>query len=179
MNILCLCGSRLDVSNLLPIIENLRLKEGIHFDFFDTDPIFHQEIKTLLKNYSIMYSNIKFKKPFYMSNIFEKLKGIFLVQKIDLTKKYSFVICGQYGFFEYLLSKRIKSESNGVIYVVQDSILLYPENEKFIKKIRVLFYKSFDRYSLCKRIFVSGEATKETLIRDGVNAEKIIITGIP
>ena len=166
-----------NLKNFNPLLEN---DNDLRFTFLDLSNLHKNQI-----NYNnsakIICSSISLKKPFYLLNILERLKAIYLFKKEikNIIHEYDIVICGRIGILEYELIKYLKKNFQTLAYSINDSILIYHEQANLFKKLRLILYGFKVRQNICDKIFVSGQVSKQTLIKDGVNENKIIISGLP
>lgn len=166
-----------NLKNFNPLQEK---ENDLKFTFFDLSN-FHKNRIKYNNSAKIIYSSIKLKKPFYLLNIIERLKSVYLFkQEIKkIISEYDIVICGRIGILEFELIKYLKKNFKTLAYSINDSILIYHEQANLFKKIRMIIYGFQVRQNICDKIFVSGQVSKQTLIKDGVNKDKIIISGLP
>jgi hypothetical protein len=89
------------------------------------------------------------------------------------------LILGHLGAQEYALALQYSLQWRTRTYLVQDAILLLPERLNRWKRFTRYLYRAGIKETVCHRIFVSGQATRETLVRDGVDPCRIVVSGIP
>jgi len=168
-----------NIKNFQPIIS--RGKDKFDFTIFDLSNLHKNKINYDNHSYKTIFSKIKVSKPFYLLGIIKRLYVTFLfVNELNKIKdSFDIIICGRVGILEYYLIKHFKKINNCKAFSVNDSILIYNEQSSFFKKIRLAVYGFNIRQNICDKIFVSGQVSKETLIKDGVTKQKIVVTGLP
>lgn len=166
-----------NLKNFNPLLKN---DDDLKFTFFDLSNL-HKNRIDYNNNAKIIYSSIRVKKPFYLLNIVERLKAIYLFKREikNIIHEYDIVICGRIGILEFELIKYLKKNFKSLAYSINDSILIYHEQASLFKKLRMILYGFKVRQNICDKIFVSGKVSKQTLIKDGVDENKIIISGLP
>lgn len=180
INVLCICPNRQTVLNILPVINTMREEKEVHISFLNVDPFLHQDTASLIVKEDLVELNIRLKKPFYQLSVIGQLITIFLqFPKISFGKEYDILILGGLGVFEYYIAKKLKKNNKTKVYLIQDAILLQPENFLIKKKLRKFIYGFKNYRNICDKIFVSGKATKDTMVMDGIIRDKVIISGIP
>jgi len=177
VNILCVCSNRQSFENVFLVVK--QFPSQFEIDFLDLKGIYHQ-YDLNKENVNTIDIQHKLNKPFYLMNELERLYVVVKIKKnIYFQENYDIIILGDLGIIEYSIVKKLKKSYNTKIFFIQDSILLYPENKNFKKLLRKVFYNFETRQNICDNIFVSGEATKLTLIADRVKSGIIINSGIP
>ena len=181
IKILCICPNRQTIKNIVPVVNLLKLTKGVRVDFLNVDPFLHQDVMPLLNNENIINLGISINKPFFrLSTMGRLMVVLFKIPKFRFEHSYDILLIGGLSILEYFITKRLKIRNSSIkVFLIQDAILLYPEKHIFRKRIRTFIYGFRNYRNLCDVIFVSGEASKNTLIIDGVNREKIFVTGIP
>lgn len=177
----CFIGTQIqDTLNLKYIYEGL--KGDFQFDafFLNMDGVYHQNTVSLLPNSHVIDFGVKLKQPFYRLSLWKKLAFyIILIAKRNKMPKSDMIVFGNLGAVEFLLAKYAQRKYRSRIYLIKDSILLLPESTNKIKKLTNRIYGKEPRENICDKIFVSGEATKLTMMKDGVHSSKVIPTGLP
>ena len=157
-------------------------KDKFEFTFFDLSNFHKNNINYSDTSIKKISSDIKMNKPFYLLSSLRKIYFYFLFRKElkNIKEKYDIIISGRIGLLEYAIIKYFKKISYITkSYSINDSILIYHEQNSIFKKIRLIIYGFQVRQNICDKIFVSGEISKKTLIKDGVNEDKILISGLP
>ena len=170
----------IDNENLKNFEPLLKDHGELDFTIFDLSN-FHKNEIIYNNDVDKIYSSIDVKKPFYLLNIYQKLKAVLNFRKEikKIIHEFDIVICGRVGILEFELIKYLKKNFNTLAYSINDSILIYHEQASIFKRLRLIIYKFQVRQNICKKIFVSGTVSKNTLIKDGVKKDKIIISGLP
>jgi len=179
--LLCICTNKQGVENIQPIAVAVKKMIDAEVIYLNMDGIYHQDCYSLLKNEKILDVGIRLKSPLVLMNIIKKMWSIYYcIKNIKIEEEFNYVIISGIGIIEYYLLKKMKNKyKNLKVFFIQDSILLYPEKYILMKKIRKIFYGFREKDNVCDYIFVSGELTKETKIIDGVERNKIIVSGNP
>jgi hypothetical protein len=179
--ILCICTNKQGVENIQPIVKAVKNLVEAEVIYLNMDGIYHQDCYSLLKNEKILDLGIKLNSPLLLMNNIKKMWTIYYcIKNIKIEEEFNYLIISGIGIIEYYLLKRMKNNyKNLKVYFIQDSILLYPEKYILMKKLRKIFYGFREKDNVCDYIFVSGELTKETKIIDGVERNKIIVSGNP
>ena len=167
-----------NLKNFEPLIPYFSNYEVTYFDLSN----FHKnKINYSHKDINIISSNVKLEKSFYLLNpmkrLIKSLAFYFDLRKIN--HDYDIIITGRVGILEYLLIKYFKKKNNAQSFSINDSVLIYHEQSSVFKKIRKIIYGFDVRQNICEKIFVSGEVSKQTLLKDGVDNNKIIVSGLP
>lgn len=178
--ILCMASNKQQIQNLIPITNKLKNDKGCEIVYLNLDSIFHQGTKELLEKERTIDFNFKLKKPYYLLSEFKRLIYYFKIRtNIYFEQKYDAILLGSLGIVEYAICMKIKKNQKINIFLIQDSILLWPEKYNFKKNLRKIFYFFKSRYNICDKIFVSGEATKDTIVADGGKEELLEVSGLP
>lgn len=152
------------------------IKKQSIFYWLKLESIFHQKFNAPDFSHEKIQLPISSKKPFYQLNPLKKILFLHKLKRMDFGKmQFDLIIIGDLGIVEYYL---LKLFFTGRIILIQDAILLWSEKYSLKKKLRLLFYQQ-NRLDLCDKIICSGEATKQTLVQDGVNPKIIYPIGIP
>lgn len=177
--VLIICPSNEDLINMKHIIDES--KNRFHFTFFDLRNFHHNKMEYPTSKINLINSRLKIKKPFYLLGPWSKLKAIifFNIEINKMKLNYDVVLSGTVGILEYLIINAIKRNYETKSFSVVDSVVIYHEQNSIFKKLRMFIYGFKVRQNICDKIFVSGQISKNTLEKDGVNKEKIIISGLP
>ncbi len=179
MKYLFLAPNQQSLENLIPIAENLSSKNHSTI-FMNLDYLYKQHTRIKLKNFETIEFKVSPPKAFYFLSMLQKLKTLFdISRKVKEVEGFDGVIIGSMGTPEYLIANHLKAEYGTKIYLIQDSILFRAESKGKLSRIRNFISNGSNRKNICTNIFVSGQATKEVLIKDGIDLEKIIVSGIP
>jgi hypothetical protein len=167
-----------NLNNFEPIVHESQNK--FDYTFFDLSNFHKNTINYKQPDIKKRKSKIQIDKPFYLLNVFKRLftSILFAIEVSKIKEKYDIVICGRIGIIEYIIIKHFK-KSGAKAFSINDSILIYHEQRSLFKKIRLAIYGFTTRQNICDKIFVSGLISKNTLIKDGVSENKIIVTGLP
>jgi len=149
--------------------------------YFDLSNFHKNKINYSHKDINKISSSVKLEDSFYLlspvKRLIISLKFYFDLKKIN--DDYDIIITGRVGILEYLLIKYFKKKNNALSFSINDSVLIYHEQSSLFKKIRKIIYGFDVRQNICDKIFVSGEVSKQTLLKDGVDNNKIIVSGLP
>ncbi len=167
-----------NLKNFEPLVPYFSNHEVTYFDLSN----FHKnKINYSHKDINIISSNVKLEKSFYLLNpmkrLIKSLAFYFDLRKIN--HDYDIIITGRVGILEYLLIKYFKKKNNASSFSINDSVLIYHEQSSLFKKIRKIIYGFGVQQNICEKIFVSGEISKQTLIKNGVYNNKIVVSGLP
>lgn len=179
MKYLFLAPNQQCLDNLLPIAEELSSKSHATL-FMKLDNLYKQNTGIKLKNFETLEFKVSPKKAFYFLSLIEKLIILFKISlKVKKLENFDGVVIGSMGTPEYLISNHLKEKYGTKVYLIQDSILFRAEAKGKLSRIRNYISGGTNRKNICEKIFVSGEATKEVLINDGIDSEKLVPSGIP
>ena len=184
MNILVLCENKGNLKNVHPILKSLEKQTDINIFYFNLDMFFHQNTRIDFIYNQVITMPLVFKTIFYNQNKIARLNALRLLKKnINIKSNIDLIIAGSFGVIEYTIAKEIiKLNSNCKLVFIQDSILLQTEKyykSDYLNTFRNWYYGNNPRQNICDIIFVSGMATKNVLVSDGVFKQKLKITGIP
>jgi hypothetical protein len=174
-----LAPNQQSLDNLLPIAEELSGKNHTTI-FMNLDKLYKQNTGVMLHNFETLEFNVALPQAFYYLSLPHKLLALFNISReIKQIDDFDGVIIGSMGTAEYLIAKHLKEKYGAKVYLIQDSILFRAEAKGKLSKIRNFISGGTNRKNICEKIFVSGEATKEVLIKDGIDSAKLIASGIP
>ena len=154
-----------NLKNFEPLIPHFSDYEVTYFDLSN----FHKnKISYSDKEINIISSNVKLEKSFYLLNpikrLIKSLSFYFDLRKIN--HDYDIIITGRVGILEYLLIKYFKKKNNAKSFSINDSVLIYHEKSSFFKNIRKIIYGFNVQQNICEKIFVSGEISRQTLLKN-------------
>lgn len=179
MKYLFLAPNQQCLDNLLPIAEELSSKDHTTL-FMNLDNLYKQNTGIKLKNFETLEFKVSPKKAFYFLSLPEKLINLFNISRnVKKIEDFDGVVIGSMGTPEYLIANHLKEKYGTKVYLIQDSILFRAEAKGKLSWIRNYISGGTNRKNICERIFVSGEATKEVLVKDGIDSEKLVPSGIP
>lgn len=179
MKYLFLAPNQQSLDNLLPIAKELSGKNHTTI-FMNLDKLYKQNTKVKLNDFETLEFNVDPPQAFYFLSLPRKLITLFNIsRKAKYLESFDGVIIGSMGTPEYLIANHLKEKYGTNLYLIQDSILFRTEAKSKLSKIRNFISGGENRKNICEKVFVSGEATKEVLVKDGINSEKILPLGIP
>lgn len=169
-----------NMNNLVPVANQL-VTEGVEIEFMHMDNILHQDIASYLPEGShVIEFPVSTTKSFYLLKQLDRIRIILRLLITPLKSTYKYLLTGRIGILEYVVIKKLlKNNEATKVYSIQDAIIIYPESNSAWKRLRKYLYFTKNRLNICDRIYVSGDVTKESMIYDGVDSEKIIVTGLP
>jgi hypothetical protein len=160
-------------------------------------------------NYNLIELPFKLTKPFYLNSYFQRLVSIFKSIEFfkQIICKDSILILGCDGAFERVAISLVENPQNDVFLIVDgvlsntkfDFLEVMQNSEEKIKDIaKVLIGKIKNTLTLISKrlnidyfafstvgqsksgqVYVVGQSTKDVLVHQGVNPNKVLVTGVP
>lgn len=181
MNLLFSANNPQQLANVIPVVKRImQIRPESDVEFLDMDSIYKQNIVKIVEEFKTTKLDFGGSTPFYLQSGIKRIISQFSFSKnLRFEKHYDILILGALGILEYKISRILRKKFGTKVYFIQDAILLRPESYVLRKKLRSIFYGCKPRHRVCEKVFSSGEVTKESQMIDGVEGNRIIVSGIP
>lgn len=179
MKILLVCGNSHGNRNLQAVGDALRSSAGVQLSFGSLRVREGREISIELHDLDSLDSSSALSWFYGKRPLARALALVRLRPVLTGLERFDAVVFFHFGALERMIAHRMKVRWSSAILLVQDAMLLDPAGRGFRDWVKRLVYRGKIHLSLCERVFVSGQATRDTLVRQGVEPKRVLITGIP